>query len=119
MHTVDNEMNQWPWRDWYYTIKVCNFITSKFEDKDNPIEMNDKMKRIKGQALFLRGLSYYNLVGYYQNPVLITDYDTYYSTCRTQWYQQTAEDTDGKASITASGIRWRGLCGGHDTSANT
>ena len=51
---IDNEMNQWPWRDWYYTIKVCNFITSKFEDKDNPIEMNDKMKRIKGQALFLR-----------------------------------------------------------------
>ena len=25
------------------------------------------MKRIKGQVLFLRGLSYYNLVGYYQN----------------------------------------------------
>ena len=74
---IDNEMNQWPWRDWYYTIKVCNFITSKFEDKDNPIEMNDKMKRIKGQALFLRGLSYYNLVGYYQNPLIITDYNLY------------------------------------------
>ena len=74
---IDNEMNQWPWRDWYYTIKVCNFITSKFEDKDNPIEMNDKMKRIKGQALFLRGFSYYNLVGYYQNPLIITDYNLY------------------------------------------
>ena len=35
------------------------------------------MKRIKGQVLFLRGLSYYNLVGYYQNPPLITDYATY------------------------------------------
>ena len=29
--------------------------------------------------LFLRGLSYYNLVGYYQNPPLITDYATYSS----------------------------------------
>lgn len=37
------------------------------------------MKRIKGQVLFLRGLSYYNLVGYYQNPPLITDYATYSS----------------------------------------
>ena len=37
------------------------------------------MKRIKGQALFLRALSYYNLVGYYQNPPLITDYATYSS----------------------------------------
>jgi hypothetical protein len=76
---IDNEMNQWPWRDWYYTIKVCNFITSKFEDPDNPVEMNDKMKRIKGQALFLRGLSYYNLAGYYQNPLIITDYSLYSS----------------------------------------
>jgi len=37
------------------------------------------MKYIKGQMLFLRGLSYYNLVGYYQNPPLITDYATYSS----------------------------------------
>ncbi|WP_300939491.1 RagB/SusD family nutrient uptake outer membrane protein, partial [Bacteroides acidifaciens] len=32
-----------------------------------------------GQVLFLRGLSYYNLVGYYQNPPLITDYAIYSS----------------------------------------
>ena len=37
------------------------------------------MKHIKGQMLFLRGLSYYNLVGYYQNPPLITNYETYSS----------------------------------------
>ena len=24
-----DEIGQWPWRDWYYTIKVCNFITSQ------------------------------------------------------------------------------------------
>lgn len=35
------------------------------------------MKRIKGQALFLRAFSYYNLAGYYQNVPLITDYNTY------------------------------------------
>ena len=37
------------------------------------------MKRIKGQALFIRGLAYYNLVNYYQNPVLITNYEDYSS----------------------------------------
>ena len=37
------------------------------------------MKRIKGQMLFLRGLAYYNLAGYYQNPALITDYSAYSS----------------------------------------
>ncbi len=35
------------------------------------------MQRIKGQALFFRGLGYYNLVTYYQNPPLITDYSDY------------------------------------------
>ena len=94
---IDNEMNQWPWRDWYYTIKVCNFITSKFEDKDNPIEMNDKMKRIKGQALFLRGLSYYNLVGYYQNPLIITDYNLYSDLSTLNVPNKQEGDADGSA----------------------
>ena len=94
---IDNEMNQWPWRDWYYTIKVCNFITSKFEDKDNPIEMNDKMKRIKGQALFLRGLSYYNLVGYYQNPLIITDYNLYSELSTLNVPNKQEGDADGSA----------------------
>ena len=35
------------------------------------------MRRIKGQMLFLRGLAYYNLAGYCQNPPLITDYSGY------------------------------------------
>ena len=98
---IDNEMNQWPWRDWYYTIKVCNFITSKFEDKDNPIEMNDKMKRIKGQALFLRGLSYYNLVGYYQNPLIITDYNLYSELSTLNVPNKQEGDADGGTSANA------------------
>ena len=69
------EMTEWVWREWYYTINVCNFVIKRAGD-DNA-SLDESMKRIKGQALFLRGLSYYNLAGYYQNPPLITDYDQY------------------------------------------
>ena len=63
---IDNEMNQWVWRDWYYTINVCNYILYR-AGQDYSV-LDDGMKRAVGQALFLRGLSYYNLAGYYQNP---------------------------------------------------
>mgnify|MGYP001776453643 CR=1 FL=1 len=67
----------WPWREWYYTINVCNFILSRVGEDDS--QLSERMRQIKGQALFIRGLSYYNLAGYYQNPPLITSYDTYSS----------------------------------------
>ncbi len=72
-----DEITFWSWREWYYTINVCNFILSRCGEDDS--QLTENMKYIKGQALFLRGLSYYNLVGYYQNPPLITDYETYSS----------------------------------------
>jgi hypothetical protein len=72
-----DEIGQWPWRDWYYTIKVCNYITDQIEKRG--YEETETVKRIKGQAIFLRGLSYYMLAGYYQNPMLITDYSVYES----------------------------------------
>ena len=72
-----DEIAQWPWRDWYYTIKVCNFVTYEVDKREG--ELSESLKRIKGQALFLRGLSYYMLAGYYQNPMLITDYNVYNS----------------------------------------
>ena len=72
---VTDEIGQWSWRDWYYTINVTNFTITRCGE-DNSV-LSDKMKRIKGQMLFLRGLAYYNLAGYYQNPILITDYNTY------------------------------------------
>ncbi len=75
--TVSDEIAYWSWREWYYTINVCNFILSRV-DEDNST-LSEDMRRIKGQALFLRGLSYYNLAGYYQNVPLITDYETYSS----------------------------------------
>jgi hypothetical protein len=74
---IDNEMNQWVWRDWYYTINVCNYILSKFTDKPDNSALSKQWQHIKGQALFLRGLSYYNLAGYYQNPTLMLNYDDY------------------------------------------
>ena len=74
---VTSDITWWPWREWYYTINVCNFAISRCGDDNS--QLSEKMRRIKGQVLFLRGLSYYNLAGYYQNPPLITDYDSYSS----------------------------------------
>ena len=72
---VTDEIGQWSWRDWYYTINVTNFTISRC-GSDNS-QLSEQMRHIKGQMLFLRGLGYYNLAGYYQNPILITDYATY------------------------------------------
>ena len=74
---VTEEISMWPWREAYYTINVCNFILSRTTGDD--ASLSESMKRIKGQALFLRGYSYYTLAGYYQNPALITDYANYSS----------------------------------------
>lgn len=73
--STTDEIEQWTWREWYYTINVCNFVLSRTTDE--AIANNVAMQRIKGQALFLRGLAYYNLAGYYNNPALITDYAQY------------------------------------------
>ena len=73
---ITDEIGMWSWRDWYYTINVCNFVLKRCEDLGTDTE---QMQRIKGQALFIRGLAYYNLAGYYQNPALITDYAQYSS----------------------------------------
>ena len=72
-----DEITEWSWREWYYTINVCNYIQDRLGQ--DPSAFNEKERRILGQALFIRGLAYYNLAGYYQNPPLITDYDSYNS----------------------------------------
>ena len=72
-----DEIGQWSWRDWYYTINVCNYTLSRCGEDNSTL--SEQMKHIKGQMLFLRGLAYFNLTGYYQNPLLITDYATYSS----------------------------------------
>ena len=74
---VTGDICWWIWREWYYTINVCNFGLSKLGGDD--AQLSEAMKRIKGQFLFLRGLAYYNLTGYFQNVPLITDYSAYSS----------------------------------------
>ena len=90
-----DEIGQWSWRDWYYTINVCNYTLSRCGDDNS--QLSEQMKHIKGQMLFLRGLAYYNLTGYYQNPILITDYATY-STLDGLYGSNVVEgDTDGNS----------------------
>lgn len=74
---VSGDIGWWVWREWYYTINVCNFGLSRTGDDDS--KLSERMKDIKGQLLFLRALAYYNLAGYYQNVPLIKDYSTYSS----------------------------------------
>jgi len=75
--TTDEIYALWSWRDNYYAINICNFVITKCGE--NSATLSETMKRIKGQACFIRGLAYYNLAGYYQNPALITDYNQYSS----------------------------------------
>ena len=102
---VTDEINQWIWRDWYYTINVCNFILYKITDENS--KLSDRYKYIKGQALFIRGLAYYNLAGYYQNPALITDYNEYKTLDGLYASNYEDGDADGNASTTACSTRWR------------
>ena len=90
---VTDEIGQWSWRDWYYTINVTNFTITRCGDDNTAL--SEKMKRIKGQMLFLRGLAYYNLAGYYQNPILITSYDAYSSLDGLYGSNVQEDDTDG------------------------
>ena len=90
-----DEIGQWSWRDWYYTINVCNFILYKVGQDYSAV--SEQLQHIAGQALFLRGLAYYNLAGYYQNPILITDYETYSTLDGLYEGNSEPEDTDGNA----------------------
>lgn len=69
-----NELNNWVFRDWYYTINVANFVINKIPTAEGVSEAH---KRMRGQSLFFRALGYYNIMGYYQCAPLITDYETY------------------------------------------
>lgn len=66
--------DEWPWRDNFHVVNRTNFVLSKVNGVDMP---EDSYNQIKGQALFLRSLAYYNLTTYYQSVPLITDYGSY------------------------------------------
>ena len=42
---ITDEIGQWSWRDWYYTINVCNFILSRFADGGEALP--DRLARIR------------------------------------------------------------------------
>jgi len=65
----------WSWRDWYYVINISNFVITRCEEAGE--NLSEAQKRAKGQALFTRGLAYFNLCVYYQNPSLILSYNEY------------------------------------------
>ena len=73
--TASDEIgNLWPWRDNYHVVNRTNFVLSKVDGVDMS---TDDYNEVKGQALFLRSLAYYELATYYQNVPLITDYASY------------------------------------------
>ena len=67
-------MSEWPWRDAYHVVNRANFVLANVENVDMS---SDTYNQIKGQALFLRSLAYYELATYYQTVPLITDYKDY------------------------------------------
>ena len=72
---INNSEVAWIWRDWFYVINISNFVITKCNERSD--DATDKLKRIKGQALFIRGLAYYNLSNFYQNPPIILNYNDY------------------------------------------
>jgi starch-binding outer membrane protein, SusD/RagB family len=66
--------DEWPWRSFYILVNHANFVLSKV---DKVKMAQETYNQIKGQALFLRALAYYELVTYYQTVPLITDYAAY------------------------------------------
>lgn len=80
--------DQWIWRDNYHVVNRCNFVLSKVGSASMS---ESKRAEIKGQALFLRALAYYELATYYQNVPLYTDYADY-SSLETMYASNSSQD---------------------------
>jgi hypothetical protein len=91
----DDVVCMWIWRDWNYVINASNFVISKCGSDNNAL--SETMKRIKGQALFTRALSFYTLANYYQNPPLTTNYADYETMDKLYVYNWSQGDADGTA----------------------
>ncbi len=80
--------DEWPWRDNYHVVNRTNYVLSKVDG----VKMStDTYNQIKGQALFLRSLAYYELATYYQTVPLITDYASY-SNINTMYASNNTQD---------------------------
>ena len=80
--------DQWPWRDNYHVVNRCNLVLSRIEDAGLT---GENINRIKGQALFLRALAYYNLATYYQEVPLFIEYSQYDS-IETMYAENVSQD---------------------------
>ncbi|MCF8359302.1 MAG: RagB/SusD family nutrient uptake outer membrane protein [Prolixibacteraceae bacterium] len=80
--------DMWIWRDNYHMVNRTNFVLSKVDEVDMS---EDSYNEIKGQALFIRSLAYYELATYYQAVPLITDYAAY-SDIEAMYASNTPED---------------------------
>ena len=78
----------WIWRDCYHIVNRCNFVLSKVDEAG----LSEKAyNEIKGQALFLRALAYYEISTYYQSAPLFNDY-AQYSSLETMFMPQATQD---------------------------
>ncbi len=71
-----DEIASWVWRDWFYAINTCNYVI----DRASQIDLSETAyNEIVGQALFFRGLGYYELATYFQTVPKFTEYSQYSS----------------------------------------
>ncbi len=80
--------DQWVWRDSYHVVNRCNFVLSKIPTSEG---VKESYKRLRGEALFLRALAYYQLATYYQTVPKFDDYSQY-GTLETIYAQNASQD---------------------------
>ena len=78
----------WIWRDCFHIVNRCNFVLSKVDAAELS---SASYNEIKGQALFLRGLAYYEIATYYQTAPLFNDY-AQYSSLETMFQPNATQD---------------------------
>ena len=93
--STDEVYGLWIWRDWYYVINISNLVVSRCNEMGGGA--SEGVKRAKGQALFTRGLAYYNLCVYYQNPAIVTDFNQYNNLDGLYFQNYQEGDEDGTA----------------------
>jgi hypothetical protein len=65
-------MQQWLWIAFYGGITRANFVLDNIDKV--PFKDENLRKRLRGEALFLRGLNYYYLITFFNNIPLITKF---------------------------------------------
>lgn len=82
-----DEIGMWVYREFYQLISICNFIIDRAPEASLS---DDAYNEIVGQALFLRGLGYYELAIYFQTvPLVLT-----YSSALTDLYCESATQSE-------------------------